>query len=134
MLPCYAATPMQERPPVWIQTPRLVLRQPRPADEEALLASWTDPAYAFFALREPATRADVRQWLSGPTRWVALLHEDVVGLAQLDLDPADTTAALGHGLARQHWGQGFATEAARAVIDVGFGPLALAKIWARGSA
>jgi len=86
---------MEERPPVRMQTTRLVLLQPRPADEEALLAIWSDPAYASFALGEPAARADVRRWLSGPTRWVVLLGEDVVGLVQLDVDATDGTAALG---------------------------------------
>ncbi len=122
---------MEERPPAEVRTRRLVLQKPQPADEDALLAIWTDPAYAFFALSGPATRADVHQWLAGPTRWVALLGDDVVGMVQLEVDAAERTAALGYGLARQYRGLGLATEAARAVVDVGFGPLGLARIWAR---
>ncbi|MGE7436773.1 GNAT family N-acetyltransferase [Kitasatospora sp. NPDC001175] len=41
----------------------------------------------------------------------------------------DETEA-GWTLARAHWGHGYATEAARAVLDWGFGPLALPRITA----
>ena len=35
---------------------------------------------------------------------------------------------IGWRLAQAHWGRGYATEAARACLQVGFGPLALAEI------
>jgi len=37
---------------------------------------------------------------------------------------------IGYELSPQHWGQGYATEAARAVLQFGFAELALHRVWA----
>jgi RimJ/RimL family protein N-acetyltransferase len=47
------------------------------------------------------------------------------------VDRVNRTGDLGYGLARDAWGKGLATEAARAVVDYGFSALGLAKVWAR---
>lgn len=52
-----------------------------------------------------------------------------VGLQHVTF-PAPFTPAVETGwqLAREHWGQGYATEAARAALARGFGPLALPEV------
>jgi ribosomal-protein-alanine N-acetyltransferase len=67
-------------------------------------------------------------------KWVVELTEShefvgVVGLAWLPFAAHFTPAVeVGWRLAAQHWGRGYATEAARAAIDFGFEQLKLAQI------
>ena len=58
----------------------------------------------------------------------------LVGYVELIIDPANLTAELAYGIARQHRGKGLTTEAARAVVSYGFLSCGLAKIWARADA
>ena len=50
-----------------------------------------------------------------------------IGLADLDDGPAEQ-AELGYWIARADWGRGYATEAARAVLDLAFHGLRLRRI------
>lgn len=55
----------------------------------------------------------------------------MVGLARVRFaapTPVDGAVEVGWRLARAHWGQGYATEAARAWLDHGFGPMRLDEI------
>src|SRR5262245_15644715 len=45
-------------------------------------------------------------------------------------DPQNRTGWLGYILAREHWGQGYATETARALLRFGFEQFGLHRIWA----
>ncbi|PST22084.1 N-acetyltransferase [Mesorhizobium plurifarium] len=52
------------------------------------------------------------------------------GLARTDLEPhlPDGTVEIGWRLAVRHWGKGYVTEAARALLDYGFGERKLGEI------
>ena len=52
----------------------------------------------------------------------------MVGLSRVRFEPLDGAVEVGWRLARAHWGQGYATEAARAWLDHGFAELGLAEI------
>ncbi len=52
----------------------------------------------------------------------------MVGLARVDFAPLAPAVEVGWRLARAHWGQGFATEAAAGWLDHAFGPLGLAEV------
>lgn len=54
----------------------------------------------------------------------------LVGAIGLRLQGEDRNAELGYWIGVPEWGRGFATEAARAVVDFGFGVLGLERIWA----
>ncbi len=54
----------------------------------------------------------------------------VVGAISLELEPEHRRAELGYWIGRPHWGRGYATEAARLVLDHGFGALRLNRIYA----
>ena len=125
-----------------IETERLLLRLPRLEDAEPFAELFTDPvAMEFIGGVHPDTSDDpefpIRRWLE---RWerngvgplVAELRQDgvVVGRAGLHIwdtrtwTPASYADAgehaqpeLGWALIRAHWGQGYATEAARAVRE-----------------
>jgi RimJ/RimL family protein N-acetyltransferase len=83
-----------------------------PAEAEAFLGLPQDerrPRLLIF------TRASAPQLVGG------------IGLMDLDDGPAER-AELGYWIARGHWRQGYATEAARAVLDLAFHGLRLSRI------
>ena len=45
-------------------------------------------------------------------------------------DPAQREANIGYELDSRYWGQGYAVEAARAILEFGFAGLAMRRIWA----
>jgi RimJ/RimL family protein N-acetyltransferase len=125
-----------------LTTARLVLRDFRPGDEAAIHAFSSDPevaAHMFFAAR---TESDSRRYLqrmlesqqeSPRMTWeLAVLRrgEDwPIGACDLTLVKA-READLGYLLGREAWGQGFATELARALVSAGFEQLGLERIFA----
>src|SRR5690606_34305364 len=55
---------------------------------------------------------------------------DVVGATGLTLDAEHDRAELGYWIGVQHWGRGYATEAAAALVAYGFEHLGLNRIYA----
>jgi [ribosomal protein S5]-alanine N-acetyltransferase len=123
-----------------LRTERLVLRPFEAGDVDDALAYRDDLELARYLphIPQPFTRRDaekfVRQNMDEP--WIefatfAVVREGhVVGTANLQIDSGETEGMLGYALARSLWGQGLASEAARAVVDWGFGPRGLERIWA----
>jgi RimJ/RimL family protein N-acetyltransferase len=61
--------------------------------------------------------------------WAITVAQQVVGLVGLHTwQHHHRRAELGYDMATSHWGQGIATEAARAVIDYGFTTMRLHRI------
>jgi RimJ/RimL family protein N-acetyltransferase len=124
---------------VILTTPRLVLRTFRESDLPAYAALNADPEVARW-LGGPISREDsddIAAWAQGcfEREGFGLLaverKEDGVFLGMCGLHhqqsyPGDVEA--GWRLARAHWGCGYATEAATAWLDHGFGPLGLDRI------
>lgn len=127
---------------VELHTRRLLLRQWRDKDLAAFGAMSADPEVMEFLLplAEPgaceAWAARLRgHWREhGFGRWVVELPGEagfigVVGLAWIPYEAHFTPAVeIAWRLARVHWGQGYASEAARAALDYGFAALGLAEI------
>ena len=125
-----------------LTTPRLLLRQWRPEDREPFAAIGADPeVMAFFpalmARAESDACADVFQGQiasNGWGFWAAECRDDgaFAGFVGLKPVPQDLAFAgeveVGWRLARRYWGRGLATEAASAVLRVGFGQLGLEAI------
>jgi [ribosomal protein S5]-alanine N-acetyltransferase len=126
-------------PPTKLGTARLLLRPPSLSDVDDYFALSQSPEFALFALREPLNRDAILQrlrraielpWHERP-ELVVVLDDQLIGWVQLKVDQGDSSASLGYGIAPASWGRGFATEAARAMVDYGFETFGLAKIWAR---
>ncbi len=121
-----------------LTTRRLVLRQARMADARDIAAYANDLQIAQMTSRipHPYGLRDARAFLcrAADELVVAITaREDgaFLGLCSLAASDAPGTAELGYWIGRPHWGHGFATEAAQAAIDYGFGVLELAAIEVR---
>lgn len=128
--------------PVTLTTPRLILRQWREADRAPFAALGADPEVMryFPALLSQEESDEAAQHLAqriadnGWGFW-AVEHRDsgaflgFVGLnaPQVAL-PFTPCVEVGWRLGREHWGNGYATEAARAALDFGFTHLNLTSI------
>jgi ribosomal-protein-alanine N-acetyltransferase len=127
---------------VELRTERLLLRQWRDADREPWAALNADPEVMehFPATLERAasdafvTKASRAIAARGWGFWAVERHADgafvgMVGMVPVTFD-ADFVPAVevGWRLAREHWGHGYATEAAAAAVDFGFGELGLDEI------
>ncbi|GLH76471.1 N-acetyltransferase [Bradyrhizobium sp. SSBR45G] len=125
-----------------IDTERLILRDWREHDRAPFTAMSADPAVMQF-LRALPTREACDQWIDvqiahqaehGFGFWVVEGRTSgaflgTVGLFRVLFDAPFTPAVeIGWRLAREAWGQGIATEAARAALDFGFARLKLDEI------
>jgi RimJ/RimL family protein N-acetyltransferase len=127
---------------VEVDTARLRLRQWRESDREPFAALNADPAVMEFFL-SPLSRessdASIDAWQSqlasrGWSNWALELKAsgELLGFTGLSVPrrvlPFSPCVEVGWRLARKHWGQGYATEAARAALEVGFARLDLREI------
>jgi RimJ/RimL family protein N-acetyltransferase len=138
------ALAVSTRPPA-LATERLVLRELRPGDAAAVAAGAGDRRVAAFLIQVPSPYpiALARRWVVHRIEWwdqgrgvtLAVTLRDapdmLLGTVSLRRYARDRRAELGYWLAQPAWGHGFATEAARAVIDFGFSGLGLARIYAQ---
>jgi RimJ/RimL family protein N-acetyltransferase len=128
--------------PILLRTARLLLRPWRGDDLAAFAAMSADPAVMEFLmpLSEPGA---CEAWAAGLQahwrkhgfgRWVVEVPGEagfagIVGLVTVPYEAHFTPAVeIAWRLARAYWGRGYATEAARAALDFGFGKLGLAEI------
>ena len=124
------------------ETPRLRLRQWHESDREPFAAMNADPAVMEFfpALQSrAASDASIDAWQSqfvaqGWSNWAAELISSgqFIGFVGLSVParvlPFSPCVEIGWRLAREFWGRGLATEAARGALRVAFGRLALTEI------
>jgi RimJ/RimL family protein N-acetyltransferase len=112
-----------------LKTARLVLRAPVRGDVANIVALAGDRRVAENTARipHPYTAADAVAIIAainragGETVFAIELDGALIGMC--GLDPLPDGAELGYWLGVPFWGHGYATEAARAVIDYGFGEL-----------
>ncbi|MEM1263917.1 MAG: GNAT family protein [Pseudomonadota bacterium] len=132
------------RPFPVLETERLRLRQPASADVAELTALTND--FAVFDttgnLPYPYRKADAIELVErAETHWAeqTALHAIVAdrdsgavrGYALLRFDAGFNTAELGYWIGTAFAGRGLATEAAAAVVDYGFGTLAMCRLEAQ---
>ena len=126
-------------------TPRLLLRELDVDDAPAIAERAGDVRVAQYLIAVPtpypvplATRwilARIAWWAQGRGVTLAIARREaprqLIGSISLRRYARDTRAELGYWLGADAWGHGFATEAAEAVLDFGFGDLRLSRIYAQ---
>jgi ribosomal-protein-alanine N-acetyltransferase len=130
-------------PPILTST-RLILRPFEVVDAPAVQVIASERAIADTTLSIPHPYPDDAAaawigthraaWQAGTAVTYAITRRDtgtLVGAIGLSIDTAHAGAEMGYWVAVPHWNQGFCTEAARRLIDFGFGPLRLHRIQAR---
>lgn len=125
-----------------LSTPRLVLRQWRESDLAPFAAMNADPAVMEHfpaALSREESDASARRAMAlfaqqGWGHWAIEVAGGApfIGFAGLSVKTFEASftpcTEVGWRLARDAWGHGYATEAARAALDFGFGNLGLAEV------
>jgi ribosomal-protein-alanine N-acetyltransferase len=116
-----------------IETQRLTLRRFQPSDAQAMFTNWAaDPEVTQFLMFDPHTGIGDSQYvtdmwakdaLSESTyRWAICLKDgDPIGSILVNVEwEDDYKAELSYAIGRAFWGQGYTSEAARAVVDYMF--------------
>ncbi len=127
-----------------LTTARLLLREFREGDWQTVLEYQRDPLYLRYNPWTHRTEVDARNFVRLFIAWqeeqprtkfqfAIILKEQArligncgIRMRSLDAHEAD----IGYELDSSYWGQGYATEAARALLAFGFGELRLHRIWA----
>ena len=129
---------------VRLETERLVLRDFGPRDWQRLYAIESDPEAVRYQSFGPRTAEECRAYIrlcaqdraERPRRVydlaVALRNKGTVigrcGLKLTGEEPGEAT--LWYMVDRARWGHGYAPEAARALLDLGFSALGVHRVWA----
>jgi len=112
-----------------LETERLTLCAPRHEDVKAIAVLANDRRIAENTARIPHPYGvdDAEQFVTtvnkrdGEACFVILLDDTPIGAC--GIDPREDGLELGYWLGVRYWGQGYATEAVRALIDHAFGDL-----------
>ena len=119
------------RAPEVIRTARLMLRPPRMDDAQRIFEAYAqDPEVTRYLSWRPhesihETREFVRGCMQAWERgsrfpWVITRITDGAVIGMIDLTLSWYLGSIGYVLARPHWGKGYMTEAAQAVVDAAF--------------
>jgi [ribosomal protein S5]-alanine N-acetyltransferase len=123
-----------------LATARLVLRSLREEDAPAVQRLLSTPHFAPHTVSFPypyppgAALAWIRQKHSREEaglehQWaITRPNGEFMGSIGIATRPETSTGHIGYWIGHDHWNRGYATEAARAVMEYGFGALGLARI------
>jgi ribosomal-protein-alanine N-acetyltransferase len=124
-----------------LQTPRLILRKLVITDAEGIFAYASDPQVTSYVLWETHNSIEdsydyinnvaLAMYRSGKgINWGIVEKESnkLIGTCSLHTTPAHRRAELGYALARDYWGKGIMTEAAKAAIAFGFHVMHLQRV------
>ncbi|HYI14367.1 MAG TPA: GNAT family protein [Thermomicrobiales bacterium] len=127
-----------------IETERLILREFREADWQVMLEYWNAPLYQRYNPDLPDREGFVRHLvalfvgsqseLPRRNHQLAIVRKQdgrLIGNCGIRVnDPDLGEANIGYELDPRDWGNGYATEAASAIVRFGFEDLSLHRIWA----
>jgi RimJ/RimL family protein N-acetyltransferase len=129
-----------------LHTRRLVLRPFVPADAPDVmrLAGDRDVASTTATIPHPYPNGMAEAWIASHgvkleagtdvVYAITLPREEgdtlLVGAIGLILDASERSAEMGYWIGKPYWGRGYATEAARGIIEYGFSVLGMARIHA----
>lgn len=126
-----------------IETERLILRDFASGDFEAFYATSNDPVYRRYYAEQETTRAfweeRFERILAGTgtverTMYqlaICLQNGELIGTCGVRIESQEhQQASFGCAIGREYWGQGYAYEASRSLIDYGFSSLSIQRIYA----
>ena len=129
--------------PVQLHTPRLLIREFAPCDEAAVHEYASDPEVVRYMVWGPNTPQQTAEFLARklarhpePRREFELaivlkVEQKLVGGVGIRIkNAANREGDIGYVLGRQYWNRGIVTEAAKVMLDFGFGELGLHRIYA----
>jgi RimJ/RimL family protein N-acetyltransferase len=127
-----------------LETERLILRPFELSDAPIVqtLAGAREIADTTLEIPHPYPEGAAEAWIgshrsiweqgTGVTYAITLRHSgELIGAIGLSIDPPWGRGDLGYWIAVAHWSNGFCTEAARAVVDLGFSQLKVIRVQAR---
>jgi RimJ/RimL family protein N-acetyltransferase len=126
-----------------LETARLVLRALAESDATAVAASAGDRRVARYLVQVPSPYplALARRWVTSRIAWwregggltlaIAARARPAGLIGTVALRRVAHRAELGYWLAYDAWGRGYATEAAAALVELGFADLGLDRIYAQ---
>jgi RimJ/RimL family protein N-acetyltransferase len=128
MLQEFSSTPtLREASPCVLETERLSLRRPTLADVKAIARLANDRRIAEHIRRLPHPYSQdhaiefIRYTVAEPREIAFLVESNFAPIGAVSISMIEPEAPdIGYWLGVEHWGRGFATEAARAVIDYFF--------------
>lgn len=115
--------------PEVIETERLKLRLYRLNDVDDILSYATDPDWArYLPVPQPYTQTDAERFIAtqlllepeSQQAWAIEHNGRVIGGINIRFDIENQVGEIGYSVARNYWGRGLVTEAARAIIDAAF--------------
>ena len=129
---------------MFLKTSRLFLREFVPEDWTAVYAYHSDPLYLRYYDWTERSETDVREFVQMFLDWqkqrprtkfqLAIIHQEedrLIGNCGIRInDSKQREANIGYELDSRYWDQGYATEAARAILHFGFTELNMQRIWA----
>jgi len=120
-------------------TERLALRRPRLSDAAAIFEYASDRQVVYYMDYCPCTdinevvkslESKPQQWESGNYTWVLTIKPDDRPIGTIACCVEGHAAGFGYLLNQQYWGQGFATEAASAVVQWAINLPTVCRVWA----
>jgi len=129
------------KPPDTLETDRLLLRLPIIHDADAIFEAYAqDEEVTKFLIWRPHQKIDttrkfihrcIRSWKEETAfPWVIVRKKDERLIGMIELRIEGFRADLGYVIAREFWGQGYATEVLQAVVDWALQQPQIYRIWA----
>lgn len=123
-----------------LQTERLRFREMRPDDAQAMFDLNSDPEVVLYTGDGPFESVEAAKLFLenyqevytrvGYARWIVELKStnEILGWSGLKFWPDKNIVDVGYRFYKKHWGNGYASESAKACIDYGFNVLKLDRI------
>jgi len=129
------------KPPERFETPRLLLRPPTLNDAEPIFQKYAqDPEVSKYLFWRPHEKIDttnefllrcIQCWKDETAfPWVITRKDNNTLLGMIEMRIDRFRADFGYGIARQYWGNGYTTEAAKVVIVWALQQESIYRVWA----
>jgi RimJ/RimL family protein N-acetyltransferase len=129
------------KPPEILETTRLLLRLPVLGDADLIFQKYAqDPEVTKYLIWQPHENVSVSRefllrciqcWKDGTAfPWVVVRKSDDELIGMLELRIEKFHADLGYGIVREYWGNGYATEITKSVIEWAMRQESIFRVWA----